>query len=363
MPTSDIQILRKVAIANTLFPPTTLKRAIEKLGFLQADPIRSPARAQDLILRHRVKNYRSGDLENMYPNLNVDEDFLFAYGFLPLSLSSLIRPRESYRLSKLEEEVLEHVDESGSVHPRDLEAPFGSKRTRNGWGGFSKATKRALEKLHHYGHLRIAGRRKGVRLYQRVAEPTREQSPEKRFQALALLIARFHSPVDKKTLNRALNCLKHIIPKLSKRKTLLDEVLESNGFRQATIDGFPYTWIDTKIGSTEPTDQVRFMAPFDPLVRDRDRFEHLWDWSYRFEAYIPAAKRERGYYALPILWRDNVIGWVNSSIINDRLMVQIGYVHKAPRSKAYREALEEEASRMAKFLHLPDDKWELEESI
>ena len=119
MPTSDIQILRKVAIANTLFPPTTLKRAIEKLGFLQADPIRSPARAQDLILRHRVKNYRSGDLENMYPNLNVDEDFLFAYGFLPLSLSSLIRPRESYRLSKLEEEVLEHVDESGSVHPRD----------------------------------------------------------------------------------------------------------------------------------------------------------------------------------------------------------------------------------------------------
>ena len=100
------------------------------------------------------------------------------------------------------------------------------------------------------------------------------------------------------------------------------------------------------------------MAPFDPLVRDRDRFEHLWDWSYRFEAYIPAAKRERGYYALPILWRDNVIGWVNSSIINDRLMLQIGYVHKAPRSKAYREALEEEASRMAKFLHLPDDKWE-----
>ena len=140
---------------------------------------------------------------------------------------------------------------------------------------------------------------------------------------------------------------------------LLDEVLESNGFRRETIDGIEYTWIDTKIGSAEPIDQIRFLAPFDPLARDRDRFEHLWDWSYRFEAYIPAAKRERGYYAQPLLWRDEIIGWVNASVINDTLLLQIGYVNKAPRSKAYREALEEEASRMAKFLHLPGDKWEI----
>lgn len=275
---------------------------------MQADPIRSPARAQDLILRHRVKNYRSGDLENLYPKLKVDEDFLFAYGFLPRSLSPLLHPRESYRLSKLEKEVLDHVGDNGSVHPQELETTFGSVRTRNGWGGFSKATKRALEKLHHYGHLRIAGRKNGIRLYQRAPETTRDQSPKKRFQALALLIARFHSPVDERTLNRALNCLKHIVPNLSGRKVLLDEVLESNGFRRETIDGIEYTWIDTKIGSAEPIDQIRFLAPFDPLARDRDRFEHLWDWSYRFEAYIPAAKRERGYYALPLLWRDEIIG-------------------------------------------------------
>ena len=131
-------MLRKGAIANTLFPPTTLNRAIEELGFLQADPIRSPARAQDLILRHRVKNYRSGDLENLYPKLKVDEDFLFAYGFLPRSLSPLLDPRESYRLSKLEKELLDHVGDNGSVHPQELETAFGSVRTRNGWGGFPK---------------------------------------------------------------------------------------------------------------------------------------------------------------------------------------------------------------------------------
>ena len=55
--------LRRFAVARSLFKPTTLKRALDRLGFVQADPIRAPARAQDLILRHRVKNYHAGDLE------------------------------------------------------------------------------------------------------------------------------------------------------------------------------------------------------------------------------------------------------------------------------------------------------------
>jgi uncharacterized protein YcaQ len=53
--------VRRFAVARSLFPPTTLKRALHKLGFVQADPIRAPARAQDLILRHRVTGYRAGD--------------------------------------------------------------------------------------------------------------------------------------------------------------------------------------------------------------------------------------------------------------------------------------------------------------
>ena len=53
--------LRRFTVAHSLFTPTTLKRALHKLGFVQADPIRAPARAQDLTLRHRVKDYRAGD--------------------------------------------------------------------------------------------------------------------------------------------------------------------------------------------------------------------------------------------------------------------------------------------------------------
>jgi len=58
-----LDVLRRYAAGRTFFPPTTLKRALGRMGFVQADRIRAPARAQDLILRHRVEGYRAGDLE------------------------------------------------------------------------------------------------------------------------------------------------------------------------------------------------------------------------------------------------------------------------------------------------------------
>ena len=85
--------LRQHAVARTLFTPTTLPQAIRRLGFVQADPIRAPARAQDLTLRHRVRDYRAGDLERRYPALAVEEDFFVNYGFLPRDTQRLMHPR------------------------------------------------------------------------------------------------------------------------------------------------------------------------------------------------------------------------------------------------------------------------------
>src|SRR4051812_40915911 len=85
--------LRRFAVGRSLFTPTTLKRALHRLGFVQADPIRAPARAQDLTLRHRVKDYRAGDLERRYAKLGVEEDFFISYGFVTRSLQALMHPR------------------------------------------------------------------------------------------------------------------------------------------------------------------------------------------------------------------------------------------------------------------------------
>src|SRR5882757_8211609 len=123
----DLRHLRRHAISQSLFPVTTLKMAIQHLGFVQADPIRSPERAQDLILRHRVKGYRAGDLEKHYARLDVEETFFINHGFVPREIYALMHPRSSRaapwvsdRLrikAKRVREVLEFVTLRGSVHP------------------------------------------------------------------------------------------------------------------------------------------------------------------------------------------------------------------------------------------------------
>ena len=62
------------------------------MGFVQADPIRSPARAQDLILRHRVKNYHAGDLDRRYTSLDIEEDFFINYGYVTRSVQAVDAP-------------------------------------------------------------------------------------------------------------------------------------------------------------------------------------------------------------------------------------------------------------------------------
>src|ERR1044071_9500354 len=93
MATLTLDELRRQAAHVTTHAPRTLARAIAQIEFIQSDPIRSPARAQDLILRHRVPDYRAGDLERRYSSLAVEEDYLYAYGFMPRRRRKLLSPR------------------------------------------------------------------------------------------------------------------------------------------------------------------------------------------------------------------------------------------------------------------------------
>jgi len=86
------------------------------------------------------------------------------------------------------------------------------------------------------------------------------------------------------------------------------------------------------------------------VVWDRRRFALLWGWTYKFEAYTPAAKRQFGYYALPMLWRDQVIGWANVPARDGRLQPTFGYAAGKPQGAAFRAALDDDLQRMAQFL-------------
>ena len=119
-------------------------------------------------------------------------------------------------------------------------------------------------------------------------------------------------------------------------------------------DGVAYVWPFSAPAVEAPPERVRFLSPFDPLVWDRRRFEHFWGWPYRFEAYTPAAKRRWGYYALPMLFRDQMIGWANLAVASGHLAVDLGYVNQAPTEPGFKTALGDEIERFEAFLGLSE---------
>ncbi len=359
--TPTLDDLRRHAVARTLFKPTTLLTAIRRLGFVQADPIRAPARGQDLTLRHRVKDYRSGDLERRYTRLPVEEDCLVNYGFLPREHLALMHPRVSKREWDAEThrraaDVLAFVRERGSVHPREVDQAFAHGRVTNYWGGTSNASTHLLDGMHYRGLLRVQRRDSGTRIYAVAehAEPdSSEQAQIERAAALIDLVVRKYAPLPSASLTYLVRLLGYGAPHLSEQ-TRQALALARQQLASCTLEGTTWYWpADENPRSRRhaPDDQVRLLAPFDPVVWDRRRFELLWGWVYKFEAYTPAPKRQYGYYALPVLWHEQVVGWANLSVREGELMSNVGYAGKSlARDKVFRGALEDELQRMADFL-------------
>ncbi|MDO8768026.1 MAG: crosslink repair DNA glycosylase YcaQ family protein [Burkholderiaceae bacterium] len=355
-----LDTLRRYAVARTLFTPTTLARAITRLGFVQADPIRAPARAQDLTLRHRVKGYRAGDLERRYAALGIEEDFFVNYGFLPPATQALMHPRTprtalTTERRKQMDAVLAFVQAHGVVHPRAVDAHFAHGKSRNWFGGSSNASTQLLDDMHYRGLLRIAGRASGVRTYAARIAPTEVPDPQTAMDALVDVIVHKYAPLPERSLGELIGHLRGGAPQWAHlRRESLARAKER--LASATIDGQTYYWPATENPASRrhaPLEAVRLLAPFDPLVWDRRRFEHLWGWAYRFEAYTPAAKRVRGYYALPLLWGERVIGWGNVSVADGLMQTELGYVAGTPpREAAYQTALADELDRLRAFLHV-----------
>jgi uncharacterized protein YcaQ len=355
--TAILHRLRRRALLGAFGPMLPLRQFFARLGFVQADPIRAPARAQDLILRHRVANYRAGDLERRYTSLGLEECYLHAYGFATPSVQALLLPRHDpaapdgrHVPSGLAAEVLAFVLDQGPTHPATLGERFGRERELNGWGGLSKATTRALQTLLHHGLLRVAGRAGGVRVYEAAPAAEASLAPDERVRQLTLLVARLLAPVSTQSLGATMAPIIRSILGPGARPPALAQLLQSGALLAEDCDGVRYVWPSDLTEARQAPRTVRFLAPFDPLVWDRRRFEHFWGWPYRFEAYTPPARRRLGYYAMPLLWGDAVIGWVNASVQAGQLQVQPGFVTARPATPGFAAAFDAEVARMAQFL-------------
>ena len=355
MATLTLDELRRQAAH--LQAPRTLARAITQVEFIQSDPIRSPARAQDLILRHRVADYRAGDLERRFSSLAAEEDFLYAYGFMPRRLRKLLyprfdrsRPNDRFVPTGLAADVLAFVRERGPTHPAVLATQFGRTQAVNGWGGLSTASTRMLQQLHYHGLLRVQRRERGVRVYEAAAVED-ELDPARRLRELIWLVTRVLAPVPEATLRAVLARFAHVAPQARIRAGTIEELLAAGRLEAGVVDGVKYFWPAGRLDPrTDAPREVRFLAPFDPIVWDRRRFEHIWGWAYRFEAYVPERNRRLGYYAMPLLWMDRVVGWANCARTGERLQVRTGFVAGKPKERDFRQAFDHEVARMERFL-------------
>ncbi|MBP8297564.1 MAG: winged helix DNA-binding domain-containing protein, partial [Burkholderiales bacterium] len=224
------------------------------------------------------------------------------------------------------------------------------------WGGSSSAATQVLDILHYRGALRVTRRVNGVRVY---AEATHHApgaaglAGEERVQRLIARLVGLYAPVPEASLRQLTMLLRYGAPHLEtalRDRAMLNAAIDAGMVRECRVDGV--NWIlpaAETVRGTAP-DTVRLLAPFDPVVWDRRRFELFWGWRYRFEAYTPPAKRRLGYYALPLLWRDQVAGWANVKSDGARLVAEIGFAQARPREAAFKRELDAELERMREFL-------------
>ena len=262
--------------------------------------------------------------------------------------------------------LLDFVAGRGTVHPRDVEEHFAHGRVRNYWGGSSHATTQMLDAMHYRGLLGVARRENGIRVYRihrHEAAPLNEAARRARIDALVDAAVNIYAPLPGASLSYYVRRLRYAVPQWQEEiARALQRARER--LTHARIEGVDWYWPNEdppsprlrrggrmKDESSQGLETVRLLAPFDPVVHDRTRFELFWRWVYRFEAYAPALKRKLGYYALPLLWRDRVIGWGNLAVRNGKLTSDLGYVvGKPPGDRAFRRELEAELERMRVFV-------------
>jgi hypothetical protein len=202
----------------------------------------------------------------------------------------------------------------------------------------------------------VARREAGIRIYAAHSHgpgPSDAAEGRARLDELIDVAVRLYAPLPARSLSILIRRLRFAVPQwrgelgsaLARAKERLS---------RAQVEGVDWYSPAQEDAAHAPLDDaVRLLAPFDPIVRDRERFERLWGWVYRFEAYTPAPKRKLGYYALPLLWQGRVIGWGNLAVKNGALVPELGYIGGSPpQAPAFDRELEAELERMRDFLSL-----------
>jgi len=168
------------------------------------------------------------------------------------------------------------------------------------------------------------------------------------------MVVQLYAPLPAASLVYVCRLLSYGVPHLAAEVRQLQEHAKSR-YTHAQVDGLLWFWPQGENPGAvrhQVDDRLRFLAPFDPVVWDRRRFQLFWSWEYKLEAYVPAHKRRLGHYAMPMLWGEQMLGWANLKVVDGRLQHELGFAGLRPGGSAFRRALDEALQQMQEFLEL-----------
>jgi len=299
------------------------KRVLEHLGYIQIDTLSVIERAHHHTFWTRIPDYQPDYLDQLVRERSAFEYWFHAASYLPMSKYRFVLPQMSAikrgELShyanvdaKYMRLVFDRIRIDGPLKARNFESTTKSNAKWWNW----KPTKRALEKLFMQGDLMITyrdGMEKVYDLTERVLPDNTNTSEPSLLEFSEYLIEVSMRANGFTTLKQ----LTHLRPGDTLRKslnTILQQKIEQGSLLECPIDGIPpiYTTqniLDTKIN--RPATNVRLLSPFDNAIIHRNRVQQLFKFDYRLECYIPKEKRKFGYFCLPILYKDRLIGRVD----------------------------------------------------
>jgi hypothetical protein len=297
-------------------------RAIEQLGYVQIDTISVVERAHHHVLWSRVPNYRPKFLDQLVKQRLVFEYWFHAAAWLPMSEYRFALPRMAtingernwFEISdrKLTDSILKRIETEGPLRARDF---ADTREVNNGWWDW-KPAKQALEHLFMRGELMVSGREG----FQKVYDLCERVLPDWVDRSMPSLDDYASHLID--TTLRAHGFASLVsMTYLRKGKPLRDAVkqqlqqrMETNLLTTVDLGDNNPIYIDPELlesRAPRSSAQVRILSPFDNAVIQRQRGREIFAFDYQIECYVPAPSRQFGYFCLPIMYRDRLVGRID----------------------------------------------------
>ncbi len=358
---------------------TTLAKLIEQMGFVQLDSINYVERAHHLTLGSRLDAYRHEHFAHLLEvQRHLFEHWTHDASVIPTAWFAHWKPRfvqneKKLRQNKWFAERMGGEPDKMLAHVRDRLVREGPLRSQDfehdrqgepaGWWGW-KPQKAALEYLWFTGELMVARREKFQKVYdltERVlpavttlAHPSEAEHLE---WACRTAFERLVLATPKEIAD-----FWHAIP-LAQARQWCEQAAQSGEIVAVTIAStngekprasFALSdWQARLRKLPEPPDRMRLLSPFDPVIRDRARVTRLFGFDYRFEAFVPEPQRQYGYYVLPLLEGDQLVGRVDPKFQRERGTLEVRKVYWEPTinvTKVRQKKLDEALMRLANLI-------------